>query len=265
MVTAGEPNPRVPAGLLIPGTPASLAGVFGALAALQPVAWTDAGLVCCPRAAADDQAGALRDCPVPWTALTVVPGWPDPPARWLSGWYVRSTAHAPAPPGVRELIQVPGDGFGPGGHPTTAMCLAMLARMPAGPAVDVGCGSGLLAQAWARLGRGPVMGVDLDGRAITQAAAALAHAGLTGVVRLRHGPVECIADHLDGAVILANVPAPVHAAVHACMRACMQPVGVVCSGLRPAEAARVGAGYRTGRLRPVAVTRRGGWECRGLV
>ena len=44
--------------------------------------------------------------------------------------------------------------------------------LPAGAALDVGCGSGLLAQAWAALGRGPVLACDLDPRALARPPAA---------------------------------------------------------------------------------------------
>jgi len=238
--------------------------VFGALAALQPVEWTSEGLVCAPRAAPDGVvSAALASCPLRWSALTRVPAWPDPPSRYLAGWYLRSPGHAPAPAGVRELVQVTGEGFGPGGHPTTGMCLAMLERLAAGPAVDLGCGSGLLAQAWARLGRGPVVGIDLDEGALRQAEESLAIAGLQDAVRLEHGPVHRMGDRLDGAVVLANMPAAAHRTMFACMHAAV-PAGVVCSGVRPGEGRDIATSYAAGRLRVTGVSRRGGWECWAL-
>lgn len=257
--------PLIPPGMVVHGDAAELAAVFGALTVLQPIAWSDAGLVCAPRAAPEDTAAtALQNCPLPWSPLPSVPAWPDPPARWLAGWYLRSPGHAPAPAGVRELVQVTGEGFGPGGHPTTGMCLRMLERMPAGPAVDLGCGSGLLAQAWARLGRGAVTGIDLDEAALRHAEASLAAAGLTGTVHLEQGPVVRMGDRLDGTTVLANMPAPAHDSMAACMHAAV-PAGVVCSGLRPGQGRRVAAAWSAGRLRVAGVSRRSGWECWGLV
>jgi ribosomal protein L11 methylase PrmA len=165
--------------------------------------------------------------------------------------------------GIRELVQVTGEGFGPGGHPTTGMCLAMIDRFPAGPAVDLGCGSGLLAQAWARLGRGPVVGIDLDEGALRQAEASLAIAGLQDDVRLEHGPVHRMGDRLGGAVVLANMPAAAHRTMFACMHA-SSPAGVICSGVRPGEGREIATSYRAGSLRVTGVSRRGGWECWGL-
>lgn len=254
----------VPAGMVVHGTPADLAAAFGALVSLQPVAWTSEGLVCTPRAAPEGTAeAAVRGCPLPWSSLTGVPAWPDPPARWIAGWYLRSPAHAPAPPGIRELVQVPGEGFGPGGHPTTGMCLRMLEGLPTGPAVDLGCGSGLLGQAWAVLGRGLVIGIDLEEAALRQAEASLIAAGLAGMMRLEHGPVARMGDRLDGVAVMANMPAAAHDTMAACMHAAM-PSGVVCSGLRTGEGRRIAGMWAGGRLRITRAGRRGGWECWGL-
>ena len=61
----------------------------------------------------------------------------------------------------------PGLAFGTGTHPTTAMCLDWLGRTPlTGKRVlDVGCGSGILAIAAARLGAAEVFAVDYDAQA----------------------------------------------------------------------------------------------------
>jgi len=256
------PGP-LPPGLLVEADPAAIAAGFGALCALQPVRHVPEGLVCAPRAAPELAGPALERCPLPVRALSAVPGWPDPPAAHLAGWYLRSPAHAPAPAGVRELVQAPGEGFGPGGHATTAMCLEALERLPAGPALDAGCGSGVLAQAWTRLGRGPVLACDLDPRAIAQAARSLAAGGLAGRVRLRRGPLETLAeDELDGRVLLANLPAPAQRALVA--RLGVPPPAAVLSGLRPHEADELERAYRALGLVVVGAARRGGFSCLAL-
>lgn len=217
-----------------------------------------AGLVCAPRSAPELAGPAIGACPLPLRALAEVPGWPDPPAAMLAGWYRRSPAHAPAPAGVRELVQAPGEGFGPGDHPTTAMCLELIDAVPGGRALDVGTGSGLLAQAWASLGRGPVAGIDLDPRALEQAARSLAAAGLAGRVELRRAPAGGLdADEIAGATLLANVPLPAHRALLAAAAA--PPVAAVLSGLRPGEAGEVAAGWRAAGMRLDARIARGGF------
>ena len=61
----------------------------------------------------------------------------------------------------------PGQAFGTGAHATTRLCLELLLALePAGPLVDLGCGSGVLAIAAAKLGWAPVLGVDHDPLAV---------------------------------------------------------------------------------------------------
>jgi ribosomal protein L11 methyltransferase len=56
----------------------------------------------------------------------------------------------------------PGRAFGTGSHPTTQLCLELLQELERGSLVDLGCGSGVIAIAAARLGYAPVHAVDLD-------------------------------------------------------------------------------------------------------
>ncbi len=253
-------TPPLPAGLLVQGSEPAIVAAFAELCALQPVRMDEEGLVCAPRAAPDLAAPALARCPLPTRALSDVPGWPDPPAAMVSGWYRRGPDHLPAPTGVRELVQAPGEGFGPAGHATTAMCLEAIEGLAPGRAVDAGCGSGLLAQAWARLGRGPVIACDLDPRAVDQAARSLAAAGLGGRVDLRRGPLEALAaEELGGAVLMANLPAPAHRAL--LRRIGAPPAVAVLSGLRPAEAGAMADAYLALGLRPAGRAERGGFCC----
>ena len=60
-----------------------------------------------------------------------------------------------------DLVIDPGQAFGTGAHHTTRLCLELLLELePGGALVDLGCGSGVLAIAAARLGWAPVLGVD---------------------------------------------------------------------------------------------------------
>lgn len=222
--------------------PATIAAHFPALIALQPIRHAPEGLICSPRVDPEGARAAIARCPLPLRELDTVPGWPDPPAARVAGWYRRAPGHATAPPGVRELVQTPGEGFGPLGHATTAMCLAMFAHMPTGPAFDAGCGSGLLAQAWAAAGRGPVDGCDLDGRAVTQARAGIASAGLGAQVRLERRSLERLTpDELSGRVLLANVPAGAHRTLLGTIG--RPPRAAVLSGLRPDETPPIIVGW----------------------
>lgn len=109
--------------------------------------------------------------------------------------------HQPVP-GEITLVLDPGRAFGTGHHATTTLCLELLDGLDvAGRVVaDVGCGTGVLAIAAARLGADPVA-VDLDADAI---AVARANAARNGVeVELRVGSVEVLPGPAD--VVVANL------------------------------------------------------------
>ena len=103
------------------------------------------------------------------------------PGDWAERWkrfhvpvlvggrlYVRPPWEEPAVrPGVIEIVIDPGRAFGTGSHPTTRMCLElMLGLEPRGSFLDLGCGSGVLAIAAAKLGFDPVTAVDSDAAAV---------------------------------------------------------------------------------------------------
>ena len=77
----------------------------------------------------------------------------------------------------------PGRAFGTGGHPTTQLCLGLLADEKRGSLLDVGCGSGVLAIAAARLGFDPVRAFDFDPQAVEATARNAADNGVAIDVR----------------------------------------------------------------------------------
>ena len=88
------------------------------------------------------------------------------------------------PAGLLPIRIDAGLAFGTGTHATTRGCLEMLATLdPAATknAVDVGCGSGILAIAMAKLWRRPVIGGDNDAEAVD---VAIENAGLNGAAGL---------------------------------------------------------------------------------
>lgn len=75
-------------------------------------------------------------------------------------------------PGERLPVRIdPGMAFGTGVHPTTQLSLQLIeGYLHAGAdLIDVGCGSGVLAIAAARLGAGRLLGVDIENDAIENA------------------------------------------------------------------------------------------------
>jgi ribosomal protein L11 methyltransferase len=103
-------------------------------------------------------------------------------------------------PGI-DIVIDPGQAFGTGAHPTTRLCLELLQEITgdpvqagaagnppgrwktcgthaAGPLVDLGCGSGVLAIAAAELGFAPIVAVDHEQAAVE---ATLSNARANGV------------------------------------------------------------------------------------
>jgi ribosomal protein L11 methyltransferase len=88
------------------------------------------------------------------------------------------------PAGLLPLRIDAGLAFGTGTHATTRGCLEMLATLDPAETrntVDVGCGSGILAIAAAKLWQRPVIGGDNDSEAVD---VAIENAGLNGVAPL---------------------------------------------------------------------------------
>jgi ribosomal protein L11 methyltransferase len=101
-------------------------------------------------------------------------------------WVHPSHASEPPPSGALPLRIDAGLAFGTGTHATTRGCLELLATLdPATTenAIDVGCGSGILAIAMAKLWRRPVLGGDNDAQAVE---VAKDNATLNGVGELCH-------------------------------------------------------------------------------
>ena len=137
----------------------------------------------------------------------VAPGWEDAwrafhrPVR-AGGLWVGPPWEQPDP-GELAVVIDPGRAFGTGAHPTTRLCIELLATSRArGSLLDVGCGSGVLSIAAARLGFEPIRAVDNDPIAVE---ATIANAAVNGVV-LEATVLDGESDEVPAAdVAVANV------------------------------------------------------------
>jgi ribosomal protein L11 methyltransferase len=71
-----------------------------------------------------------------------------------------------APAGVEAIVLDPGRAFGTGAHATTRLSLELLQELEPAALLDIGCGSGVLSIAAAKLGFEPVIAIDIDEVAI---------------------------------------------------------------------------------------------------
>ena len=90
------------------------------------------------------------------------------------------------PEGAEPIVIDPGRAFGTGAHPTTRLTLELLETQPPASLLDVGCGSGVLSIAAARLGFAPILALDLDEAAVAVTQANAAGNGVSGI-DARHG------------------------------------------------------------------------------
>ena len=145
----------------------------------------------------------------------------------------------------------PGMAFGTGHHPTTRMCLEQLEELsPTGlDVLDVGCGSGILSIAAARLGARNVFGLEIDSVAVNVAKQNIRENGVEHTVRIVEGTLphkEVQAAAYD--VSIANISAKVIAEFARHLVGATKPGGlVIASGIilenkRSVEDALVSAG-----------------------
>ena len=165
--------------------------------------------------------------------MRIGPLWVGPP--WLD----------PEPDALAVVID-PGQAFGTGAHATTHLCLELLLDAERGSLVDLGCGSGVLAIAAAKLGFAPVTALDSDEVAVR---IARENAEANGVdVEIRHADV--LADDLpETDIAVANIELATVEALAPRVRA-PDARHVRLSRARPALGARLAARSpsRAGRL-----------------
>lgn len=111
-----------------------------------------------------------------------------------------SETDAPAQPGDVVIALDPGMAFGTGTHPSTQLVLEaaedLLEAFPGASVLDLGCGSGILAIAAAKLGAAEVCAVDTDPMAVR----------ITGENARLNGVGERIETELGSLDLLINTP-----------------------------------------------------------
>jgi ribosomal protein L11 methyltransferase len=154
-----------------------------------------------------------------------------------------------------ELVIDPAQAFGTGAHATTRLCLELLLELePAGPLLDLGCGSGVLAIAAAQLGFEPVAAVDFDPLSVE---ATRANGAVNGVA-LDVDRCDLRSDPIPAApTVLANLLRPL--LLDYARRLSEPPRTLIASGLLTHEADEIAAAFAAHGLGERDRCERGEW------
>jgi ribosomal protein L11 methyltransferase len=179
----------------------------------------------------------------------------DVPDDWSERWkrfhvpllldgrlYIRPPWEQPAVrAGVHEVVIDPGQAFGTGSHPTTRLCLELMLEVDeeGGSFADLGCGSGVLAIAAAKLGFDPVSAYDAD-RAAVAATDMNARANAVLLDRVERRDLRSGAPPLAD-VVAANLMRPL--LLHVAEQMDGRPRALILSGLLDHEADEVAAAF----------------------
>jgi ribosomal protein L11 methyltransferase len=159
----------------------------------------------------------------------------------------------------------PGMAFGTGTHPTTQLCLAALedAVQPAVSVLDLGCGSGILAIAAAKLGAGKILAVDIDPIAIEATIQNAEQNGTSDKIVAQEGDLQTVltsARRFD--ILVANILA--RTIIEMCstypLGDVVRPGGIgIFSGIMTLQVADVEAALQNVGLTLVRVRQEGDW------
>lgn len=162
----------------------------------------------------------------PVSELEVVLGWEDEWRRFhrpvrIGPLWIGPSWEAPDSDAVAVVVD-PGRAFGTGGHATTRLCLELLLDLEPASLVDLGCGSGVVAVAAAKLGFAPVLALDSDETAVGVARTNAAANGVevdvelgdvlvdslpaaeVAVANIAREPVERAAERFGGTYVIAS-------------------------------------------------------------
>jgi ribosomal protein L11 methyltransferase len=122
-------------------------------------------------------------------------------------------AWLPSPDDTRlPIVLDPGMAFGTGTHPSTQLCLAALEDHlhPGDEVIDLGCGSGILSIAAARLGAHRVRALDLDPLAVRITRENAERNGVAALIVARAGSLSDVleAGAPSADLMVANILAP---------------------------------------------------------
>ena len=178
--------------------------------------------------------------------LIVAPPWEVPgsaPRNVRGSEFERAHAgplRAPVRGSDPVVIIQPSQGFGTGHHATTRLALNALQELPleGRTALDIGCGSGVLAIAAVTLGAQSAIGIDVDPDALENARENAALNAMTDRVRFEEGDFRGTSH--KGGIVMANLTGALLASSAAALAGVATPGGfLIVSGFMENERAGV--------------------------
>ncbi len=221
------------------------------------------------------KAGSAQGIEPPEPCIEKLPavGWIEDnrrsfPPITTGRFFVHGAGHRGIKPAGACALEIEaGPAFGSGSHETTRGCLIAIDRLAkrrrCRNSLDLGCGSGILALAIARMMKRPVLAVDIDDWAVRTAAANARSNGLGALVRVAQG------DGFSGSEIRRRAPFDLIVANHLArplvrlapdlVRSLRIGGFAILSGLLHSDQAALIMAYRTQGARLIGRHRLGDW------
>ncbi|BCZ48543.1 ribosomal protein L11 methyltransferase [Clostridium gelidum] len=156
----------------------------------------------------------------------------------------------------------PGMAFGTGTHETTRMCIKALDKYvkPNTTVFDIGCGSGILSIAAAKLGAKHVVGVDLDPVAVDSSNQNISYNDLNNIEVLEGNLLDVVDGKAD--IVVANIIAEIICVLTADVKKALNDGGIfITSGIIHDRVDMVKEKFEECGFEVIEINKDGEWNC----
>lgn len=175
---------------------------------------------------------------------------------------VKSTlAYPDVTPDQNTIVLDPGMAFGTGTHETTALCVVLMEKYKCRDKIvlDIGCGSGILSIAAARLGSHKVIGVDIDPIAVETAHENVLRNQCAAWITIVEGDLTKGLE-LKAQIVVANLVAEVIIGLASSVKQCLAAGGIfISSGILIEKQAAVVSALEQQGFEILEILEKGDW------